>query len=130
MGLVDPPGPGPMRPAAVGRARAPAGRPARALAVRLREGRGLAEPRASRCVELILQPIPLPLQPIALPLQLLPRALSPCQLLAQPHDLLPEIVGRRVIGHRLLRHAIVMPDSRSWYKYEILDSSAEASLTR
>ncbi len=117
MGLVDPPGAGPMRVTAVGRARAPSRRPARALALRFREGRGLAEPGTSRGVELILQPIPLTLQAIALALQPGPLALrviarlfTPRQLVAQARILPAQVVGRRVVRRGPLCHATVMPD--------------------
>lgn len=76
--------------------------------------------------------VELPLQPIVLPPQAIPFAFGAVQLTAQPIPFLlrafgavTQLVDRSwsgiVVACRRLRHAAFMADSRSLYKYEILD---------
>jgi hypothetical protein len=105
--------------AAVRCAGAPARWTATALSVGFGERRGLAETRAPRRIELILEAFVAALQSIAL-------VLGPGQRVAQPSDLLPLASDQRVAIVRRRRrvhigHTPVMPEGRNSYKYEILD---------
>ena len=109
-------------------ARASARRTAGALSMRFGERRGLPEARPARRVGLILKSLVAPFQPI-------PLVLSACQGIAQLRDLLllssdqrGEIVRRQRRAH--IGHALVMPETRNLYKYEILDRRRSDAETR
>jgi hypothetical protein len=60
---------------------------------------------------------------LVLALQTRPSLLGPRQLVTQAGSFSAQILARFVVGRGPLSHATVMPDSASWYKYRILDSS-------
>src|SRR5882672_7787815 len=88
---------------------------------RLREGRGLSEPRAARVVQLPFQMIDLLAQPIIFPLHAIVLALRVIAFALGALCTLPPAlnlrrrpsVGRRIPG---IRHALVMPESPPKYK--------------
>ena len=100
--------------------------PARSLGVGLRrvagERRGRTRHRAARGLEFVFQFLVFAPQPLAF-------GFGPAQVVTQPFDLPCLILNdlQRVTGRRMVsapRHSTVMADSRSKYKYEILDLSA------
>src|SRR6266850_2488063 len=126
--LIDPPGHGARAVAPVGRPRLPARWTARTLSMGLGKRSGLPEAGPARGVELLLELFVPALQAIAL-------TLSARQRVAQPGDLILLSLDQRVavIGLRRraqIGHAVVMPDRRNLYKYEILDLRRSRAETR
>jgi hypothetical protein len=126
----------PLPVATMGRARLPAGsfRPCGGSA--FRERRRLASARAPRRVEFVFQTVVFPSQAVtlahqlrALPLQLRTHTLQVGDLVPQPRNLAILIPRARRRLRRMRRsisgrgQALVMPDSHTLYKYEILDRS-------
>ena len=125
---IDPPGHRTGAVSAAGGARASARQTAGALSMRFGERRGLPEARPARRVELILKSLVAPFQPI-------PLVLGARQGVAQLRDLLllsssqyGEIVRRQRRAH--IGHALVMPETRNLYKYNILDRRRSGGETR
>ena len=106
-----------MRVAAMGCPRLAAGPPRMCLTRAPREGRRLARDRATRRLELVFQLVILTTQP-------LPFRLRPAEIIPQPLNLPRLVIDDllRIAGGRLStarRHATVIANSRSKYKYGI-----------
>lgn len=135
VGLIDPRRNGSSRVAPVGRAGPSPRPPAAALWTIFREGGGLAEARAPRRVELLLQILVAPLQAIAFAFHLSALTLRPRHLLAQPCDFFLLALNQLVAvvagpARALICHTRFMADSRKKYKYTILDLTPSDGGTR